>query len=338
MRRSMAPSVASRTPKALHFLFLGCVAAPLMWLLANESSGKGVVTAAVSSSEAFGSLLTVLLVLIQAFASLLPGFAVAVVALLVFQRRSTPEAEQIFPRKRLLGALGGCIILWGVLQLVLLPRRVAAGESRPAGDGRAAAAAAKIPASQLHSGEETMSDTGAFVRLPDPSKPAGSDVDGNWQQSLLTHLTTAIKGGQEQVVIVFSRQACPWCERQLPVIQNAIKKRAAAISAAAGSQVMPATAFVGGADATGNNMLLSPLRVFVLDAGEFAMLTRQFQVDGFPTSMVFGAPGATPLVARGFLNDDQFDELLRAAALAQPEMGDPEGGRGGGRKRRGLFR
>ena len=39
-------------------------------------------------------------------------------------------------------------------------------------------------------------------------------------------LTTAIRSGREQVVIVFSREGCPWCEKQLPVVHRAMQRRA----------------------------------------------------------------------------------------------------------------
>ena len=56
---------------------------------------------------------------------------------------------------------------------------------------------------------------------------------------------------------------------------------------------------------------LLPLRIFVVDVDEFPALTEQFQIEAFPTTIVFG--GRAPLVTRVFLTDDSFKQMLRAS-------------------------
>ena len=55
---------------------------------------------------------------------------------------------------------------------------------------------------------------------------------------------------ERQVVLDFSRRGCPHCARQVPVLQQVIRARAAQLSG---------TAFVG-------SLASAPLRVFLLDA------------------------------------------------------------------------
>merc|ERR1719215_51009 len=186
----------------------------------------------------------------------------------------------------------------------------------------------------VHSGEAMVTKDGRVVTLPDPSQPEGAPVQEGWQQALATAMTDAIKGGTDQVVLVFSRQGCPWCDRQLPVMGRAIQNRAREIAEATGGAA-PGAAFVGGGGPGGMNMLLSPLRVFVLDAGEFPYLAQQFRIEAFPTNMFFGQPGAQPLMAQGYLNDEQLEEIIQAAAVASPQAQEQPKPR---RKRRGLFR
>merc|ERR1740123_1502603 len=110
-------------------------------------------------------------------------------------------------------------------------------------------------------------------------------------------MVEAISAGREQVVIMFTRQGCPWCDKQLPVFREAIRRRAGLSNAVAGGGAA-AFATAGGA----NSMLTAPLRVFLFYAEEFPQLMEQFQVQSFPTSLVFGRPRAAPLMGQGFLD------------------------------------
>eukprot|EP00929_Paragymnodinium_shiwhaense_P069554 TRINITY_DN35076_c0_g1_i1.p1 TRINITY_DN35076_c0_g1~~TRINITY_DN35076_c0_g1_i1.p1 ORF type:complete len:357 (+),score=71.98 TRINITY_DN35076_c0_g1_i1:73-1143(+) len=216
-----------------------------------------------------------------------------------------------------------------------------------AGADAGAAGGLPRPSGPVRSGEEVCDADGACRRLADPSTPGGN-IGENWQASLAGSMTEAIKNGKEQVVIVFSRRGCPYCDQQVPVLQRAIVKRASAGGMGAAGAAAPGLAFAGvGSGAGGTGLLFSPLRVFVLDADEFPYLTQQFQIEAFPTVMVFGLPGVTPLVAKGFLDDASFDQVIRAAALSPPPPGFDanaaagSGGGGGGNvrgRRRGLFR
>ncbi|CAJ1401406.1 unnamed protein product [Effrenium voratum] len=146
------------------------------------------------------------------------------------------------------------------------------------------------------SGEEVLLNDGNFQRVPDPSKRDGSAGEG-WQQRLLEEMTTAIKTGHEQVLTVFSRQGCPWCQRQLPVLQRAIAQRAGRggtvqEEAPEASQAFLAPAAVGMArPPSGASLMSAPLRVFVLYAEEFPSVAQAFKVEAFPTLIAWGLPG-----------------------------------------------
>jgi len=180
-------------------------------------------------------------------------------------------------------------------------------------------APAPVPAQLPHSGEVVLSpDRSACVRVADPRHPEGDAVEEGWQRLLWTSMADAIKNGEEQVVMVFTRQHCPWCDRLLPVLQRAIAKRAAAIAE-------------GSTD--GGGLLNSPLRIFTYDAQEFMPVVQQFQLEGFPTILAFGRPGVKPRMVPGYLGDEDFDRLIVDTAEAEPEP--PKGAR---KKRRFLFR
>lgn len=205
------------------------------------------------------------------------------------------------------------------------------------------------PVGTPHSGELVMLDDGSFMRRADPEAAPGAAVQQGWQQRLVTSMTTSIKSGQEQVVMVFSRQGCPWCVRQEPVLRRAIQRRAGSPYAdeeapeedayAAGEAfVLPLgrAAVMGGGPVPprSGGLLFAPLRVFIFDAGEFPGLMQSFGVDAFPTTIAWGPPGVAPVAAKGYLDDENFDKVLEAVATAEPR-GSGEGGK---RKRRGLFR
>ncbi|CAK0872111.1 unnamed protein product, partial [Prorocentrum cordatum] len=199
-----------------------------------------------------------------------------------------------------------------------------------------------------HSGELVLTEDpdGRLALVSDPAAPSG-DAAAGWQQRLVGEMTDTIKRGQEQVVTVFSREGCPWCDRQLPVLERAIQGRAGLGGGAAAAALAPAFALPtllgraavglpgGGAAPMGRGagILFAPLRVFVFDAGEFPSMAQSFNVKAFPTTMAWGSPGVAPMVAQGYLDDEKFDQLLRAVAQATPEGPAPEQ-----KKKRGLFR
>lgn len=215
------------------------------------------------------------------------------------------------------------------------------GSSSPAPSPSSAGAGPVV--GQVRSGEEVCTTDGKCRRVADPSEPENLGVMLDWKQGLAGTMTDAIRRGEEQVVMVFSREGCPWCERQIPVLRRAIQKRNAA-RGATGSVIAPALAFLGAATlgSGSNGMLFSPLRVFVLDYDEFRELSDQFRIEAFPTSMVWGAPGVTPLVAKGFLSDENLEHVLRAAALQPPPTSTPTASDGGDSRpkarRRRFFR
>eukprot|EP00929_Paragymnodinium_shiwhaense_P009906 TRINITY_DN11430_c0_g1_i1.p1 TRINITY_DN11430_c0_g1~~TRINITY_DN11430_c0_g1_i1.p1 ORF type:complete len:495 (-),score=98.94 TRINITY_DN11430_c0_g1_i1:61-1545(-) len=270
------------------------------------------------------------------------------------------------------------------------------------------------------SGEEVLMDDGSFMRLPDPIRPRGDSVGDGWQSRLMMSMTAAIQSGEQQVALVFSRRACPWCTRQLPVVQRAIKQRYADVMADADAEVEEgpedfsqmevqdapeaapspsaqeaapepeaaetavaelevvepvaaeppvqaeaaeskaaaaaevesralivteaapssgeaflgrprrgrrtadlAFAGLGGDPAVAEVLLSAPLRVFVIDAEEFPNLAFSMNVQAFPTTVAWGPAGSVPLAAEGFLDDQDFAELLRKAAAAPPQPRQP---------------
>jgi len=239
-----------------------------------------------------------------------------------------------------------CVIFWAMRVRAAAEAAEKVGPSSAASDPSAAGLTSRTtmgPIGPVHSGEEVCNSEGQCIRLADPTKAEGQAAEG-WQQSLAGAMTDAIRRGEEQVVLMFTREGCPWCDRQVPVIHRAIQKRMATTASGAKGVAAPALAFLGGAAGLGGSgLLMAPLRVFVLDAGEFPYLAQQFKIEAFPTSMVFGLPGVTPLVAKGYLDDDNFDQVIRAAAIAPPPAGGVSGALGGGGggvkpRRRRLFR
>lgn len=157
------------------------------------------------------------------------------------------------------------------------------------------------------SGEERLAGEEQFVRVADPRHPDGKSVEESWQQFLLEDMAEAVKGGQEQVVMIFSRRGCPWCDRFRPVFQKAIANHAAATATDADAALAEG---------------VMPLRVFVFDAEEFPSIMQQFNVEGFPTALVFGHPGVMPRLAPGYQQDEDFEKMLRFVAVAEPEPAD----------------
>ncbi|CAE7247140.1 dnaJ [Symbiodinium natans] len=129
-----------------------------------------------------------------------------------------------------------------------------------------------VPVGTPNSGEEVLID-GQFLRVADPTHRNGPVSEG-WQQRLLGEMTEAIKKGREQVLMVFSREGCPWCQRQLPVLQAAIAKRAGVgtqdVEAQPAFLAPSGTAAVGMAQPPANGLSSAPLRVFIFYAGSIA--------------------------------------------------------------------
>mmetsp|Transcript_5601 Transcript_5601/g.10538 ORF Transcript_5601/g.10538 Transcript_5601/m.10538 type:complete len:320 (+) Transcript_5601:90-1049(+) len=270
----------------------------------------------------------VFLSVLQTITALLPGLLLAASIWAMYSLR---ERLSLRARCGFVALLFACLLALTVTRGKHLnesaePERVAT----PVRLDNAGAGAAPQPAGPVHSGEEVLMNDGSFRRLADPNKMDGP-VEEGWQQALAKGMVNAIASGEEQVVIMFTRQGCPWCEKQLPVLQDAIRRRSAAGGNAAGA-AGAGLAFVGGVK--GGNLLQSPLRIFVLDANEFPQLIQQFQIQAFPTSIIFGAPRVAPLMGKGFLDEDTLDQMLMAAATAQPEPEEQPRGR----RRRGFFR
>lgn len=296
--------------RSSRILALGALAALLCAFLGLSGGLAQVVQPGAARQPAGEALARVA----QAVASLVPGVLAAVAAYVVFALRD----KLSFPIRL------GLAVLLLTSALTLSLNRATGAAQQP----RRTASVAAEEVGQVNSGEEVLMSDGNFVRLPDPTVTDGSAPGSEWRQGLSKALVTALAQGQEQVVIMFTRDGCPWCDKQIPVLQDAIRRRAGGAAAAAdgadGSPQEPA------------NFLEAPLRVFVFDAAEFPQLMQQFQVEGFPTNLVFGRPRVTPLMNPGFLDEEAFEDICRAAAEAEPEVeGAPRKNR---KKRRGLFR
>lgn len=247
--------------------------------------------------------------LVRAITSYLPGLALGAVAYALYLRRGSEG------RSKTLWCLAAVLFaVMAFLGPVMLES--AKGSSHAPSQVQAPTPA---PTQLPHSGEVVLShDRSSCMRVADPRHPEGDAVEEGWQRLLWTSMADAIKNGEEQVVMVFTRQHCPWCDRLLPVLQRAIAKRAAAIA---------------GGNPEGGGLLSSPLRIFTYDAQEFMPVVQQFQLEGFPTILAFGRPGVKPRMVPGYLGDEDFDKLIVDSAEAEPEP--PKGAR---KKRRFLFR
>lgn len=131
---------------------------------------------------------------------------------------------------------------------------------------------------------------------------SGGAAQEGWQDDLLDNLKEALEVGRSQVTILFSMKDCPWCEQMLTVVGEAVERRSGAEPS-----VPP----------RGSDMLQSPLRAFVLDADDFPSVAAQFGAKVFPTTVVFGHREASPVMAYGYLTEENFDEMLRVAVLGK---------------------
>jgi len=252
------------------------------------------VTAPASAGSYFSSLILILV----------PGIAVAGGASALYSRRGSSAK-----------------IVWVLATALLVLFTLALPLAAPNPYAAPSAGQEKAAPQQLapRSGEERLLPDGTFMRVADP-RPGNGPIEEGWQQALWTEMAEAIQKGEEQVVMVFSRENCPWCDRLHPVLQNAMKRRAAAI--AEGSQP------------EGVALLNAPLRIFVYDAMEFGPIMQRFRITGFPTIMAFGPPGSRPAMVPGYLGDDDFDRLLAEIAVAEPATEEKTTNK----KRRGVFR
>ncbi|CAK9074908.1 unnamed protein product [Durusdinium trenchii] len=266
---------------------------------------------------------------------ILPGLAAALVGLALISRT---ESASRWVWLALGLVLAGYLVPW-VLRVRSEFEPVRGANLRGLGEP------SPVPVGTPESGEEVLLNDGRFMRLPDPEnrKSAERSAKEGWQQRLLSEMTTAIKGGHEQVLTVFSRQGCPWCQRQLPVLQRAIAKRVGHSAAnndaareappsASGQheqaetpQEVPAQAFVSTAAVglakppSGASLVSAPLRVFILYAEEFPSAAQAFNVEAFPTLIAWGLPGVPPLAAQGYLDDESLEQLLTTVALSEPQ-------------------
>mmetsp|Transcript_55379 Transcript_55379/g.125263 ORF Transcript_55379/g.125263 Transcript_55379/m.125263 type:complete len:323 (+) Transcript_55379:65-1033(+) len=310
-----------RTPRPLALGLVVCVGAWLLLGPGGVGPGPAAFSVRAADQKVVSSILAVqsflanglLLLIVVAYrviSNVLPGLLFAGLGYAWYTDRIS---------RKQWGVIGLIMLCCGCVMLLALR-----AEAPGAGQGLAAGSpqgSALVGQGDVHSGEEVLTEDGRFVRLADPTKAPGSPVEEGWQQHLAGAMATALSRGREQVVLVFSRQGCPWCERQVPVIHEVMQSRAGSISS---EPAAPGAAFAAGSSLTGGgNLLFAPLRVFILDAEEFPALAQNFNIQAFPTSLIFGAPRVPPLVAKGYLDEESFEEVLRSQAAAMPSEAGP---------------
>lgn len=301
----------------------------------NGAEAQGAEDGTRRKTTALVVVVALLLLAPNLLMQILPGLLVALAALALMSRRENAS------KWAWIGL--GLLLVGYVIPWVL---RVRSGfetmdGANLQGLGEEGGAVVGIP----QSGEEILLNDGRFLRLPDPVNRRSGERSARegWQQRLLSEMTTAIKTGQEQVLTVFSRQGCPWCQRQLPVLQRAIAKRMGQLEAAAPAPPVapaapepvaaaaaadapaPAAAFLAPAAVgmarppLGASLVSAPLRVFILYAEEFPSAAQAFNVEAFPTLIAWGLPGVPPLAAQGYLDDENLEQLLTTVALSEPQ-------------------
>lgn len=287
----------------------------------NGAEAQGAEDGTRRKTTALVVVVALLLLAPNLLMQILPGLLVALAALALMSRRENAS------KWAWIGL--GLLLVGYVIPWVL---RVRSGfetmdGANLQGLGEEGGAVVGIP----QSGEEILLNDGRFLRLPDPVNRRSGERSARegWQQRLLSEMTTAIKTGQEQVLTVFSRQGCPWCQRQLPVLQRAIAKRMGQLEAKAAAPAPPvappAAAFLAPAAVgmarppLGASLVSAPLRVFILYAEEFPSAAQAFNVEAFPTLIAWGLPGVPPLAAQGYLDDENLEQLLTTVALSEPQ-------------------
>merc|ERR1712224_1047533 len=76
---------------------------------------------------------------------------------------------------------------------------------------KAGPAPARVDIPRPHSGEDRLQKGGSIVRVADPRQKKPEALEEGWQLALWGSVNQALAAGEEQVVLVFSRQGCPWC-------------------------------------------------------------------------------------------------------------------------------
>jgi len=268
-------------------------------LVASTAAPRGsAASATLAGFSAIGgefaaTLLTLALTAVEALA---PGLLVAVLFHQLRVRRA--RGSKAFWGVYVLAALGYAALVQSLhapLPLRLPSRSLP--ESAPS-LAPVAASAAVLPA--VRSGEEVLKSNGSFKRVADPSLGEEGVVQEGWQDAMRRQMAFAVSRGEAQVVLMFTRQGCPECDRQLEVIRHAMQSR------------------VGVEGGAGGNLLWAPVRLFVMDEAEFVEVAEKFKVQDFPTCLIFGRPQVEPIVAPGFVDEDTFDRLLRTVAVQQP--------------------
>jgi len=194
----------------------------------NDDDQEGIPAAIPRDQDVRRKSMGLLLVIIMVFSmprvmmQMLPGLAAVVIAIALFTRR---ESASKWAWCALALVLAYHIAPWSLRLRSGLTARPLWGAQVP--EHAAGMADSFLPIGIPHSGEEVMLLDGTFIRSADPRTRGDPDgvVQEGWQQRLLGDMTMSIKQGKEQVVMVFSRQGCPWCDRQLPVLQRAIQRR-----------------------------------------------------------------------------------------------------------------
>lgn len=248
-----------------------------------------------------GVLAVTSVALVNVIVMIIPGLAVLLLGWAGYRIYSTGS----YNYRTFLG-LG--IALGLTYGLICLGERFQSPDSASA----ATASATDAQGQPVRSGELVLLQSGEVVLRPDPRVSAGHAEQG-WQEVLAQSIQAALVGGNEQVVLDFSRRGCAYCAKQLPVLQEVIRSRAAA------GRSMAGTAFVGG------SLALAPLKVFLLDAEEFPQLAQGFQVQAFPTLWIFGQPQVDPIVTQGFLERPKLEEILQIEAMKRPPMPKKKG-------------
>ncbi|CAJ1401232.1 unnamed protein product [Effrenium voratum] len=267
--------------------------------------GPAVASLEAKASDTLASLQTgvagVLAFVFAAVMSLMvrfiPGLAVV---LLGYTGYRLYAANALYNKRTLAGLAVAAGLTFG---LIFLGARL-----RAAADGAGATGSLDASGNVVRSGELVLLRNGEVVTRADPRQGPEAAAGPGWQEALAAAIQTALVSGQEQVVLEFSRPGCTYCAKMLPVLQAVVRGRAAATGALA-----PGLAF-----AAPRNLALAPLRVFLLDAEEFPQLAQGFQVQAFPTLWVFGQPKVDPIVAKGFLEQAQLEEILQMEAMKKP--------------------
>lgn len=262
-----------------------------------------------------GVLLVTFGILIRVIHTMIPGMAIVLVCYTIYR---LTKANAWNRRTALLLTLA-LLLTYGLIRIGSKMGQLPAEEGMVNRDetGR-----------EIRSGELVLLQNGEVALRPHPQRDPGTAVPQDWRDFLAQSIQYSLMSGNAQVVLEFTRRGCTFCHKQLPVLQEAVQRRASATGAPA-----PGLAFAGAGAAPPGNVLFAPLRIFILDAEEFQELAAGFQVQAYPTLWIFGLPRVEPEIHMGFLDGTQFDQLLRTVALKpQPPEEKPN------KKGRGWFR